>query len=214
MLDTFRTLIQRSIYEVIRLSLVELGYTPDITSYANTPAGYASYQADLKAIQVDKGFATELFNQTSPRGKGLKKVPRITLEYGLVIPGDWGSEPTPAPAFQNGAYHYYREGLISMEMSFSCRVVTETTSQTRILNQAVLQALPSLSYVPYYTDNAQTFFTEFVSHAELYDENLNTQESVVSYKVPDIVPEEPTPTGLVSTPIESINLTIANYLGI
>ena len=214
MLDTFRKLIQRSVFEALRLNLVGLGYTPDITTFVNTPEGFQDYNTALADIKQAKGFAAEIFNQSSPRGKGLKKVPRISLEYGAVFPGEWGSDGTPYPKLEEGSYKYYRDGLVSLEMNFICRVVVKDTIQERILNQTVLQTLPPLSYIPYYSDPTNSFFVRFLSYTDLVEPTLDTQEFVYVYNVPDINPDSPLSVGFNSVPITEINFEIQNHLGI
>lgn len=211
-MDNFRTLLQRSIYERLRLALVSEGYTPDVTIYENTPVGYQAYQTALKDLQIANDFSVELFNHGTVRDKGLKKVPRITLDYAPLVMGEWGSENKSYPQFDGSLYQYYYDDIVSLEMLFYCRVITESTSQARILNQLVLQVLPPLSFHPYYTDQDQQFLIEFITMSDVSDGQSNTREDVYLYKVPDVVANEGVPLNQSVPPIENIQLSI--YLGL
>lgn len=208
MIEHFTTLLQRSIFEVLRLVLVDQGYTPDITEYENTPEDYRQYLTDLSTIRAEKGFAVELFNKSPTRDKGLKKVPRITLDYAPLGTGAWGSEGKPYPILDGNSFKYYKDDLVSLEMLFYCRVVTESTSQARFLNQLILQVLPPISFHPYYISTPKEYFlVEFISQSDVSDPQMNTTEHVSLYRVPDIVANDQILVNKEVPPISNIEIS-------
>lgn len=213
----FQALLERSIYEVVRLRLVDSGLTPDITLFPNTQAGYNSYIEALESISDTYGFSVELFNVSSNMSRGLKKVPRVVISHHSIIPGNWGSEPNTYKKLQDGAFNLVKLDRVSMEMFFNCIVITNSTSQLRQLNSVITQSLPSIGYVPYYTEGAsqEDFMVHMVSGQPLTDNYSGIFESRFFYSIPDIILNEVTDPYTVP-PIKNIELNtkIANELGL
>lgn len=216
-MEDVRILLERSIYEYIRLALVESELTPDITEFENTPLGYTQYLAALASIKTSKGFAVELFNHSTILDKGLKQVPRIVLSFTSFTPGEWGGDPGKyIKRNQDGKYQAFRDDILSVQLFFTCYVLSKTTSQERSLWNILNQMLPPFSFVPYYTDSTQTFFVEFISTADLSDNSVGIFEKSLYFKVPDILLNEAREiAGLIPDIREiTINTKIANHLGL
>lgn len=217
MTPQFQALVERSIYEVLRIGLVNEGLTPDITDFPNTKAGYDNYLLTLSNIEKERGFAVELFNMTSNMDLGLKKIPRIVLAHNSIIPGSWGSAPGYMKTLQQGAFILTKVDRVSVELYFSCSVITNSVEQLRYLTSIVTEFLPSVSYVPYYTENNTTdsFFVKFESIQPFNDPYSGLVESRYMYSIPDIILSEVVqPETVPMIKNIGLNMMISNYLGL
>lgn len=214
--EYFQQHIERSVYEQLRLGVVSAGYTPDITLYENTPQGWTDYNGELKSIQEDLGFSIEIFNQSNPKDKGIKKVPRLVLTYDIINPGDWGNEPGLQRIPDNGSFKLVSNDLLSSVLTFSCHVIAETTSQLRKLSFLVDRYLPNLSFVNYYFDQTDSFLVEQVSASDITEIYAGVMEKIYTFEVPDIILNDSIDTGDTVPPISEINLNtkISDYLGL
>ena len=215
-MDFYQQNLERSVYEKLRLGVVAQGFTPDITTFPNTVAGYQQYQAALLVIKADKGFVLEIFNQSNPKDKGIKKVPRIVFTYNTITPGDWGNEPGTRAVLDGTTFKYVRNDLISSTLTLACHIIAETTTQLRTLTWLVDRYLPNLSYIPYYNDTTEDFLLDLVSVADLTDLSVGVIEKFYTYEIPDILINEDVETDKVTVPISEININtyISDHLGI
>ena len=95
-LSNIQEIIERSLFEVIRLELVDKGYLPDIAdtgTYPDNSTGWAQWEADLAAIIISMGFAIEIFSGGSSESRGVQKIPRIVIDSGNFLPGALGGDP-------------------------------------------------------------------------------------------------------------------------
>ncbi len=213
----FQALIERSIYEQLRLGLVRDGYTPDITLYPDTQAGYDDYIKDLSLIEKEKGFAVELFNMSSNMDIGLKKVPRVVLSHNYLLPGPWGSSPEQVKKLNQGVYNLIQMDRVSVELFFNCSIVANSISQFRVLTSLLVTYLAPIQYVPYYTDgnNPDNFLVTFQSAQDFSDTITGVMEKRYTYSIPDIIMNEIMLTET-QVPIKKINLNtyIVSELGL
>lgn len=213
----FQALLERSIYEVVRIGLVNEGLTPDITEFPNTKQGYDNYITTLANVEKERGFAVELFNMTSNMDLGLKKIPRIVLAHNSIIPGSWGSAPGFMKTLKDGAYKLTKVDRVSVQLFFSCSIITNSVEQLRYLTSVVTEFLPSISYVPYYTEeeNPDSFLVNFESVQPFNDPYNGLVENRYTYSIPDIILSEIVQPGTVPM-IKNIglNMMIGNYLGL
>lgn len=186
-LTDIQELVERSIYEQIRLVLVREGYIPDITQVANR----AEFDLDLSEIENAKGFAVELFNNGSSQSKGTKKVPRIAMVGRRVLVGEIGNAPekiyekdplnpnsiisvTPAPETDH--------------LQLDIHLVSNTAKQERFLNAVIAAALKTRSYIPFVNDptGKSKFFLRQFNYYDLPDAIEGIAEMVYSYEVTDL----------------------------
>jgi len=202
----FQALIERSVYETLRIGLVNEGYTPDITIFPNTKAGYQDYLDALAIIEKDKGFAVELFNMGNNMDLGLKKVPRIVLAHNSIIPGSWGSAPGYMKTLKDGLYNLSKLDRVTVELYFNCSIITNQVDQLRFLSYITTLYLPPISYIPYYTENSsEDFLVKFESVQPFQDPINGLVENRYTYSIPDILLNEVVEPFTV-TPIKNIQL--------
>jgi hypothetical protein len=208
------TRVQRSIYDLVRLQLVQAGLTPDVTAFEDTAASYQAYLQALKDIKVLKGYAVELFGQSPQLDKGLEKVPRISLSFATLQDGDWGMDPWPIitdPA--TGFSQSVISPLISMEMVATCHIITNKTSHERYLENLAFLAIPPRGFVKFY-DNDEKFLVQFASRNNYENSGIGVRESHITFSIPDILITEAQLFGNPNPPITDIFLGLSMGSGL
>lgn len=206
--------IERSIYERLRLKAVSLGYTPDITTFANTPAGFELYKTALNTIATSKGYALEIFGSSSIDGKGQKRVPRISIEWSGFFPGDYSlSQAVSFEPGDDGDFTPTSQDINTYVGVVNVLLTFETTHQHRLLNQVVIEALTSRTYIPYYNDGNEGFLIEMQNSINSTSPSDKTKEWVYTFEIPDIL-FSVVKTGTKVPAVSEINLEIINHLGI
>ena len=186
-LSDIQSIIERSLFETIRLELVDKGYLPDVTAYPNTPIGVQEYESDLNTIANGPlGFAIELFSEGSNHGKGVKKVPRIVLNSGSFLPGALGGDPQRF--FKDNGTNFTAKVTPPQSVDFyvDFNLVSENVKQERILNAILALSIPRRGYIPYYTDSSTRFFTRYLNYYDADSTKEGIIEKVYGYEIPDV----------------------------
>jgi len=135
--------IERTLYELVRLELVSEGLTPDVTTYGNTTTAYEQYQTDLKAVVTAKGWAVELFGTEASNYRGLEKVSRIVLNHNTLVPGDYGVDPTGEIVETSPGVFQHKQGSnLAMNYFIDLVIITENQKELRKLMALIFKALP------------------------------------------------------------------------
>ena len=184
-LSNTQELIERSLFEVIRKELVDKGYIPDITLFADDETGYDLYQAAVQTIVQNKGYSIELYNEGSNAAKGIKKTPRIVINTGNFLPGALGGDPQRI--FQDQGLYY--QALITppqtVDFFINIHLVSADVEQERILNSLLSLAIQRRSYIPFYSDPNETFFCRYLNFFQMDDMNQGIMEKVYAYVTED-----------------------------
>ena len=182
-------IVDRSVYEKIRLLLVAAGYLPDIantTLYPDTDIGVAAYNAAMASIKVSKGFAVEIFGQGSSLHKYEKKVPRIVYNARRIFPGDIGGNPENQYTKPGAVFELHAVPPTSSSVQFEISLVYETAKQERLLNSVIQATLKSRSYIKYYNDASSSFMVENVSYRDNPDTAFGICEKILTYMAKDL----------------------------
>ena len=187
-LSDVQEIIERSLFEAIRKELVDKEYLPDVSDtglFPNNPTGYAAWNAAIQAIITAKGFAIELFGVGNNEDKGVKKIPRIVLESGNVLPGALGGDPLRY--FEDNGTYY--KSLVTPPQTtdyyLNIIMVSNTIIQSRILNNIVALGMPRRGYVPFYNDPTKSFFIRYLNYFEANNEDRGLIEHIYSYEIKD-----------------------------
>lgn len=184
-LTNIQELIERTIFESIRVELVDKGYLPDITIYPDTALGALEYEAAIKDVVDDKGFAVEVFSEGSNYAKGNKKVPRIVISTGNFLPGDLGGDPQKFFVNNGTTFSAMVTPPQTSDFYLDIHLVSGNVIQERFLNALLALAIPRRAYLKFYTDNTKSFFIRTLNFSELDDTDHGIIEKVYSYQVPD-----------------------------
>jgi hypothetical protein len=180
--------IERSIFEIIRLKLVEEGYLANIKSYTQNQNGANAYKAANNAIASTKGFYIEIFGAGSQQAKGEKTVPRIIIQPQRALPGDIGQ---PITSIEKGgnSYTQFKHPFTTSNYQIDIKAVWNTVVQYRIINAILAETVSTRNYIPFYnaavpTDN---FFMENLNTGyDASDSEQGTTESVYMFQITDI----------------------------
>lgn len=184
-LTTIQEVIERSLFETIRLELVDKGYLPDITLFSDDQAGYASYKAAMDIIVSTLGFAIELFSTGTNKAKDLKKVPRIVIKAGSFLPGALGGSPSKYYSDQGADYKALVTPPQTVDFYIDYHLVAETISQERILASILALAIPRRTYITRYDDATKSFFSRYLNYYDIDEADEGISEKVYKYEIPD-----------------------------
>lgn len=187
--NNVQEVVERSIYEVIRLELVSRGYLPDITTYPNTTQGSSNYQTAKAAIANAQGFAAEVFGHGSALSKGPKSTPRIAIIPRRVMPGDIGRSINGV--FQVDPSNPDKTIKIippyeSSNLHIDVNLASSSAAQDRILHQVIAKVLGVKGFIPRYDDPAQFIFTRQFNFYDLPQDQDGIEEKSYSFEVPDL----------------------------
>lgn len=194
-LSTTEEEIERSIFERIRLELVDKGYSPDITTMnTGSAADQQTYNTALKLIKDTLGFSIELFGSGSYQKNQDKKVPRIVIDKGIFIEGELGGDQTRMFQLNDAGTEF--DALIrpsqTSDLYISIHLVANTTEQIRICQGILSLALQVRGYLPLYnlTPNeiipTGNFFYQKVGFSDLPNLEEGVVEHVFKYKISDV----------------------------
>ena len=197
-LSNIQEVIELTLFHAIRLEVVSQGYLPDIMSFADTPAGSAAYEAAIQAVVTAKGFCCEVFNNSNPDDKGVKKIPRITLKSEMYMPGDVGgdSSRTYVEHINQQGTKYFSAHIrppMTVDFGFNIHLLCNNASQYRLMNSMLANAIPLRGYVPVFQRaglNTETYniFVENISFNALpiSRDDFAVLEYVLRYQVKDV----------------------------
>lgn len=201
-LSNIQERLERSVFEQIRLRLVREGFLPDVTTYANTPAGAAAYKNDMQQLSVNSQFPIELFGVGGISSKQSKQVPRISIHARRMQVGEIG---TPIQAiYQNdplspGNIQQIDIPLETTNFQLDIHLVSGTVesgqgskktlgaaAQERLMNALIGASLGTKKYIPYYDDPTSRFFIKQYNYYDIPDSQDGITEKIFSYEIPDI----------------------------
>lgn len=207
-LSNIQEIIERSLYESIRLECVDKGYTPDITTYTQDTAGYQQYLADLDTIRTGvNGFAIEIFNHQDNQNTDELKVPRITIVPQPFMEGSLGGDQTRRYV-KNGPV-YDAEALPPQTSDYYCHVhLTGTNAkQMRILNAILSLSMPTRGYLPFLPGTLDgNFFLKRVGYFQNHETEKGVTDLVYRYMVPDLFEIECIPLQQGIVPLNQITV--------
>lgn len=196
-LSNIQEVVELTLFHAIRTEVVSQGYLPDITTFANTQAGSDAYYAAINAIATGaKGFAVEVFNNSNPEYKGLKKIPRIVLLSEMYMPGDVGGTGNryyvEKKVNGNTVYDVYSRPPQTVDFSFSIHLVCDSAVQYRVLVAMLANAIPLRGYIPAFkrtglNSDDFNFFIQNISFADLPVTSEAVMEYVLRYEVKDVL---------------------------
>lgn len=188
-LTDIQEILERSLFERLRLECVDKGYTPDITTFTEDAAGQLAYDAAVTAIAAGVNeFAVEVYQNSSAHAKGMKRVPRIVIVPQPFMEGALGGDSKRVYEYISQSNDYNASILPPMttEYYFNVHLISESAKQMRILNAIMSLSIPVRGYIPFYNDTSNNFFVRKLSgyHEPQTDEGI--QEAVYRFQVPDI----------------------------
>lgn len=189
-LSTLQENLERSLFETIRLELIDKGYLPDITDtvrYSQDSSGWANWKTDLEAIKDSMGFFIELYGTGTGESKGEKSTPRIVIESDNFLPGALGGDSTKGFIWNeaNNNYDVYITPPQSVDFYINFRLAANSIKQLRILNSILAISIPRRAYINFISDPTKSFFIRYLNYYQEDQESSGILEHIYAYEIPD-----------------------------
>lgn len=212
-LSTVQELIENSLFEAIRLELVDKGYLPDITTYTNDAAGQIEWETDLKAI-ADAGTAIEIISERANDKLDVKKTPRIIISSGSFLPGAIGGDPTKKFVDMGDTFSAFTTPHQTTDFYINFHLISSKTMDERILNAILALSIPKRGYVPFWSDATSSFFVKYLNYHEGRDDVDGVIEKVYSYEIQDAWDREDIEvmTNIAKMTEITLNINIQKYM--
>lgn len=170
-LNNIQERLERTVFHSIRDLCIGLGYTPDISEFDQTAAGYQAYMKAFSDIAAgDRGFAIDVFNAGPASERQIKQVPRIVLDSQGFTPGDIGGDWAPVyQANENNKYDKYRDFDLTSDFYFNIWTVARNITQQRILRAIISRVIPRRGYMALYNNEDIKINTIFLSSSKTFD---------------------------------------------
>jgi len=206
-LTKIQEIIERSIYEAIRLEVVSQGYLPDIAAeeldgdppvlvpvYPNNQTGWDRWKEDVETIKnSSKGFVIEVFSGGTNQSRGVKKAPRIIMDPGNFLPGALGGDPLRFFSDQGDHYKALVTPPQTVDFYQNICLVCDSIAQQRIINAIMALAVPRRGYLKFYNDPTKSFFINFLNFYQQSSPTEGFIEFVYAYGIPDAWDKVDTP---------------------
>lgn len=219
---TTQEIIERTLYA--SLMRITLGLNKTVNPELYLPVSSQNselYKAAVEAIGPDFIY---IFGVGNNQVRGVKEVPRITIELNAYYPGNIGTE-----AFMIGEelvdneYVAYNFPFETKHVQFDIHLVANTAEQLRLLHRIMYTALPARGYIrPFLEDTLAKYletprklksgnvYLEVSNYYDHNDQEHGLLEKVYSYTCYDSYIEETENTDLGPiAPIKDISAIIA-----
>lgn len=192
------TLVERSIFHLLRKEVVARGYLPDIYQFdiENPNVNIAKqqsnlYEAALKNVKNTKGFAIEVFNYSSNQAYGDKNVPRIVVQTDAFMPGNLGLDPTRKyEKKEDGSFLVKKSVEMVSDYYFTIYLAANTTSTMRQLHDIMVSVIPRRGYIKRYDDTElrpdSNLLIQYLSTSDISYLSEGIMEKVYKYMIPDV----------------------------
>jgi hypothetical protein len=216
-------IVERSFYMNLLAVAIKAGNTLDPNNYLDSTTGMptketeAKYQKDKKAI---KKFVY-IFGIGNNQERGIKEVPRITLELQGYYPGMIGMERYQLDDDKANP-RMLDTGYLSKDIVIDVHLVSKTQADMRLLHSIMYKALPTQGYIKPFLGDREKFLNEpglwrseniYVEVGNYYDHSDTDHgllEHVYQYKINDGVVNEETADNFDLVPIKDISVLIGS----
>lgn len=212
-------IVERSMYMNLLSVALAAGVTLDPDDYLDengnpTPQSEAQWNTDKKALSK----FVYIFGVGNNQERGIKEVPRITLDLQGYYPGVIGMERYQVDDTIKHNPRMIETGYTTKEIVIDVHLVSKTQADMRLLHSIMYKALPSQGYIkPYFNDKeaffnggllpSENIYLEVGNYYDHADTGHGLLEHVYQYKVSDgVVPDEVVNMDLV--PIRDITCLI------
>lgn len=192
--NNVQTIVERSIFEAIRLIVVKYSYAPDISdtiTYPSTPAGQIAFNTAQKSIKDNMGFSIGVYGHSSSQDKGKRNTPRIVIIPRRIMPGSIGNPIGPSFKYNPtdpAAILKYNKPFDSSDLDLDIHLVSSDEIQDRIIHSILNEAIGARNFVKVLGSQNpnEKFFIKQISYNDIPDTIDGEEEKVYSYEIPDL----------------------------
>lgn len=184
-LNDIQALVERSIEKRFYNLLLQEGYTPDRTVYANDPAGYMNQKA---VIRADKGFSIDLYGPGNAHDRGNLNVPRIVITGKGFFGGSVGNDPDYHHTYNvdTDSYDKVLGASTSSNYKFEVNITSNKVKHDRVLESVRQLALPNRSYIPFHHNPEANFLVGYNSVIQDPDLSKGIIQKTYNYEAIDV----------------------------
>lgn len=227
-LFTLHEIIERTFYIALLHETLKRGLTLNPEDYLVDIPGESvpspTAETELKFLADKEKIGDKfiyIFGVSNNQSRGIKELPRITLELKAYYPGDIGLEKeslelNPYGTFQSIEYDYETKHTL-----IDVHLCANTEAEMRVLHDIMYRALPARGYLKPYLNNdyqywksknlepSGNFYIEVSNHYDHPDLNHGFLEKVYTYEVRDgmVINKD---TEVNYKPIKDIDLLLKN----
>lgn len=219
-METSQLIIERSLYASLLRVALKLNRTVNPEDFQ--PISSISQAKQERAIKALGNKYIGIYGVGNNQARGIKQVPRITIDLTAYYPGDLGVEQFIIGDIEdNEQYALYEQPFETKDTMFDIHLVANNSQDMRTLHQIMYTALPARGYIrPFrentladYLNNPGLFKTGniFLQVGNYYDHNDNDHgllEKVYTYTCVDGLLDQKLSEGNQVSPIKEIKTDI------
>ena len=219
-METSQLIIERSLYASLLRVALRLNRTVNPEDFQ--PISSTSQAKQERAIMALGNKYIGIYGVGNNQARGIKQVPRITIDLNAYYPGDLGVEQfIIGDIDDNEQYALYEQPFETKDTMFDIHLVANNSQDMRTLHQIMYTALPARGYIkPFreatladYLNNPGLLKTGniFLQVGNYYDHNDNDHgllEKVYTYTCVDGLLDQKLAEGNPVSPIKEIKTDI------
>lgn len=219
-METSQLIIERSLYASLLRVALKLNRTVNPEDFQ--PISSISQAKQERAIKALGNKYIGIYGVGNNQSRGIKQVPRITIDLTAYYPGDLGVEQfIIGDIDDNEQYALYEQPFETKDTMFDIHLVANNSQDMRTLHQIMYTALPARGYIkPFreatladYLNNPGLLKTGniFLQVGNYYDHNDNDHgllEKVYTYTCVDGLLDQKLSEGNQVSPIKEIKTDI------
>lgn len=219
-METSQLIIERSLYASLLRVALKLNRTVNPEDFQ--PISSISQAKQERAIKALGNKYIGIYGVGNNQSRGIKQVPRITIDLTAYYPGDLGVEQFIIGDIEdNEQYALYEQPFETKDTMFDIHLVANNSQDMRTLHQIMYTALPARGYIkPFreatladYLNNPGLLKTGniFLQVGNYYDHNDNDHgllEKVYTYTCVDGLLDQKLSDGNQVSPIKEIKTDI------
>lgn len=219
-METSQLIIERSLYASLLRVALKLNRTVNPEDFQ--PISSISQAKQERAIKALGNKYIGIYGVGNNQARGIKQVPRITIDLTAYYPGDLGVEQFIIGDIEdNEQYALYEQPFETKDTMFDIHLVANNSQDMRTLHQIMYTALPARGYIkPFreatladYLNNPGLLKTGniFLQVGNYYDHNDNDHgllEKVYTYTCVDGLLDQKLSDGNQVSPIKEIKTDI------
>lgn len=219
-METSQLIIERSLYASLLRVALRLNRTVNPEDFQ--PISSTSQAKQERAIKALGNKYIGIYGVGNNQARGIKQVPRITIDLNAYYPGDLGVEQFIIGDIEdNEQYALYEQPFETKDTMFDIHLVANNSQDMRTLHQIMYTALPARGYIkPFreatisdYLNNPGLLKTGniFLQVGNYYDHNDNDHgllEKVYTYTCVDGLLDQKLAEGNPVSPIKEIKTDI------
>lgn len=183
-------IIERSFYDALLKTTVNLGYTVDPMQYQPVSIdNQTRFNQDMDRIKSEKGVFISVFGVGNNKSRGVKFTPRITVDSEGFYPGDIGMPRQIIDKEEGIGYTATEEPYEALDNLINIHLISDDVKHMRILHQILFWSIPQRGYLKPFSEEEFLFsgniFLRVVNFYNIPDQENGLLEKIYQFEVKD-----------------------------